>query len=184
MSTHKSNSSNTRLVYGDFIPYKVTGSKRQYVSPSTGEVISLRQFQKNATRVPYTPPPKKQKVAPQKRAPPPPKPSRGGTTTNGGGTGGTGTVISKNGTLFYQSQQRANKLDKYYHALDGFIKTFNEKDKNRPGHVPLDRNTARQSPEFKFYYKAYKNTGDRKKGGLRHQALIYFGYLEEEDDYY
>lgn len=39
------------LSYGDFTPLTVGGKRdqaRRYVSPSTGEVISLRQFQKGA----------------------------------------------------------------------------------------------------------------------------------------
>lgn len=130
-------------------------SKRLQINPGTGEVISRREFVKRAERIPY--------ISPVKPA----KPRQ---------------IRQEQGKLT-RAKTSAKALKQYRQLVDIYKNNVNEvmQQMNLP---LLTHNDIRQSKEFQMYFKAYKNYKDRQKGGLRHQALILFGVLEEEDDYY
>jgi hypothetical protein len=171
------------LSYGDFIP--IPGDKkRRYVSPSTGEVIGVGQFQRKATRTPLPPKPAKQRVSQ--------KPTKTPSNTKFlGGTVSTGDVSQHPITRIKQITRyefsgpigKPNPLARYNAFLNNYVAQINL-EHQKYGIPPITRNQARQLEDFKYNYKNYKNVHDRARGGKRHQALIFFGILEEDDDYY
>jgi hypothetical protein len=193
---------NVRLSYKDFIPIKGS-KKREYKSTSTGEVISVRQFQKYATRTEIPEKPK----TPRKRSTPTKKSEKRTQEKQ---------VVTPQKKTHKRREEFKNReqLEVPSTLSDEFkdfseyspIRPLNEKqiERERYNHAArayadrVNRETAtydlefkkvgptwaKSNLEFKEHYKAYKNGADRKKGGDRHMALLSFGYLEEGDEYY
>lgn len=135
---------------------RIAGNKRRrYVNNETGEVISRYKYSKIAERIPVEPSVKRH---------------IGGESTQRG-TKGVGALGRGKRNAVYQ-----DLLTRYTNRANDYNKAI--------GEPAISRNDARQTPEFKIMYRAYKNSADRTKNGLRHNALIYFGILTEDDDYY
>lgn len=157
----------TKLTHPEFVP--IPGDKkRRYVNPESGEVIGVGKYQRIAAReeVPYSPKRKTQKRLIQPGQPTP--------ITEG-----------VSGTKYYGKVEvvPVNRLERYNKMVDAYRTKANEFYRDY-GYPEKSRREVMQSSQFKDMYAAYKNYSDRQKGGARHQALIAFGILDEDDEYY
>lgn len=166
--------------YGQFLP--IPGDKaRRYINQATGEVIGVGKFQRLATRTekaPVVKTPKSSKISTPKSISKPSKPS----------TPSQHPITRIKQIVRYESSHagpigKPNPLARYNSFLDNYVAQANLVAK-KYGSPEITRHEARTSPEFKYHYHNYKNVKDRAKGGKRHQALIFFGILDEDDDYY
>jgi len=159
-----------RLFHKEYEP--LHNSKKQYVNTTTGEVVSRSTFARRAIKVDTLPP----SYIPIKHAPTG-KTQSISTNTNVDIKGDLPSVVSSKDIQRIRTQSRYQKvLTSYTDRLNTQLKTTNSPE--------ITKNFIRQNDHFKSLYKDYKNGNDRVKGGKRHQALIDFGILEEDDDYY
>ncbi len=147
--------------YEDFTPLYTSEGKRdpgrRFVDTSTGQIIGKSSFYEHAT---------KRERTPEELSAYTPRVSRSETGLQSGGRLTT-----------------EQKRDRYQDTLTRYTDRVNEMAKAGLGD-PITRNQARQSADFKIMYQAYKNSKDREKHGARHNALIFLGILDEDDDYY
>lgn len=88
-------------------------------------------------------------------------------------------VIEQGGAI-----KRAHQQGVYQQRLEDYVRHTNKIYADEGSDVRITKNIARQTADFKVLYASYKNSRDRAKGGLRHQALIYFEIIDIDDDYY
>lgn len=81
------------------------------------------------------------------------------------------------------ADQRADAQSRYWAFVDR-AKSRNDILAKMGYSDSLTRQQIRQSADFKYQYQAYKNSKDRQKYGARYYSLVYFGIIEDGDDYY
>lgn len=144
-------------------------SRRRAINPSTGEVISLRQYQKLQKQVaPTTPTP----------TPKPPKRS---------------TTPRQSKQVVAQAKGGGHTRDYYKQQVGIFMDARNKQLANAGASLYTKRSEVIQSSEFKAYYKALKpparNMSDAQKKawnspkGKKAQALVNLGLRQPDADY-